>query len=257
VTAPLSPLPDGFAETVRSLHRVAEELVAPARRPDNEIALEPTPAGFGTPVFEWDGAEHQVRVEGAHLVHRIGGEERLAPLTSLATAAEAVRDLLPDGGRHLSPAGLQTATGAGEDGSLSVDPAAAGVLARWYAFGRDTLERLAALASPEEPASPAILWPEHFDIAIELGEETAGRRATYGFSPGDENHAEPYAYVAPWVAPAPGEPWNARGFTGAELGYAELLAAADPAATAADFLSNRRELLAGAGGATEPNEEAK
>ena len=39
----LSSLPDGFGATVASLHRVAEEVVAPARKPDNEIALEATP----------------------------------------------------------------------------------------------------------------------------------------------------------------------------------------------------------------------
>lgn len=251
----LSPLPDGFAETVRSLHRVAEELVAPSRKPDNEIALEPTRGGFGTPAFEWEGARHRVRVEGTHLVHEIGAAERVAPLTSLSAAATAVSDLLPDPASLLSPSGLQKAArgeggeGAGgvaaeNGGPLTVDAAAAGALAAWYAFGRDVLERLAASAAPAEAASPAILWPEHFDIAIELGEEAAGRRATYGFSPGDENHAEPYAYVAPWTAPAPGEPWNARGFSGAELGYAELLAAPDPAAAALDFLTDRRELLA-------------
>ena len=250
----LSSLPADFAATVRSLHRVAEQLVAPARKPDNEIALEPTPGGFGTPPFEWEGMRHQVRVEGTHLVHEIGAAERVAPLTSLSTAATAVSDLLPDPASLLSPTGLQKAAhgaggeGAGgvaaeNEGSLTVDAAAAAALAAWYAFGRKVLERLAGGAAAAEAASPPILWPEHFDLAIELGEEAAGRRATYGFSPGDEDHAEPYAYVAPWSAPAPGEPWNARGFTGAELGYADLLAAPDPAAAALDFLTDRRTLL--------------
>ena len=57
-----------------------------------------------------------------------------------------------------------------------------------------------------------------------------GARATYGFSPGDEHHPEPYAYVGPWTAQPPGELWNATGFAGAELGYAELLASEDPPA---------------------------
>jgi hypothetical protein len=254
MTAPLPPLPDGFAATVRSLHRVAEQLVAPARKPDNEIALEPTPGGFGTPPFEWDGARHQVRVEGTQLVHEAGQGERRVPLRSLAVAATAVDDLLPeDSVRSLLRMEQQTANGSDEGaleagpagGALEIDPAAAAALASWYAFGDEVLRRLAATAAPADAASSPILWPEHFDVAIELGEEAAGRRATYGFSPGDENHAEPYAYVAPWQAPAAGEPWNARGFTGAELGHAELLAAPDPAAAALDFLANRRDLLAG------------
>jgi hypothetical protein len=37
--------------------------------------------------------------------------------------------------------------------------------------------------------------------------------------------------------------WNARGFTGAELGYAELMAAPDPAAAALEFMTTRRAAL--------------
>ena len=75
------------------------------------------------------------------------------------------------------------------------------------------------------PPPRLILWPEHFDIAVELGSEPDGHRATYGFSPGDEHHPRPYVYVGPWVTQDPGELWQARGFPGAELGYSELLAA--------------------------------
>jgi hypothetical protein len=201
----LSALPEGFAETVRALHRVAEEVVAAERMPPNEIALEATPGGFGTPPFEWEGERRRVRVEGADLVRE--------------------------------------ADGRGEREPLGVDPAGAQVLAAWYAFGEQVLRRLRAAASPAEAASEPILWPEHFDVAIELGEEATGRRATYGFSPGDEEHPEPYAYVAPWAAQPPGEFWNARGFGGAELGYAELLAAADPHLAALDFMRARRDAL--------------
>ena len=45
----LEPLPATFATTVAALHRVAEQIVAPARKPGNEIALSATPGGFGTP----------------------------------------------------------------------------------------------------------------------------------------------------------------------------------------------------------------
>ena len=65
----LGTLPVAFPATMAALHRVAEQIVAPARKPDNEIALQATPGGFGTPVFPYDGAEHQVRVDGAELVH--------------------------------------------------------------------------------------------------------------------------------------------------------------------------------------------
>jgi len=210
---PLQALPPGFASTVDALHRVAEQIVAPARKPDNEIALEATPGGFGTPEFEYEGRRRRVRVEGAELVD---GEQR-APLTTLEQARRLVADLVP---HELS------------DDPLHVDAQAAARLADWYAFGAGILSELAG-----ETTSP-ILWPEHFDIAIEM------REVNYGFSPGDEHHTEPYAYVGPWTAPPAGELWNATGFPGAELTYAELLNAEDPRQAALDFLTTRRDALA-------------
>ena len=130
----LEPLPRTFQATVTALHHVAEDVVAPARKPDNEIALIATPGGFGTPEFEDGGVRQQVRVDGAELVYRAGDDERREP--------------------------------------LDVDPTAAARLADWYAFGAAVLQRL-------DPGAQPWLWPEHFDIAIELGE------ATYGVSPGD------------------------------------------------------------------------
>jgi hypothetical protein len=235
MSSPLAPLPAGFAATVAGLHRVAEELVAPARKPDNEIALKVAPDGFGTPRFGFEGAEHQVRVEGDQLIHEAGSEQRRAPLRTLAEAAEIVAELLP------------------ADSSLDSDPLAverdsAGVLAAWYRFGQQALEHLRVGAGVAEAASEPTLWPEHFDVAIELGHEAVGGRATYGFSPGDENHPEPYVYVAPWAAQPAGGLWNATGFGGAELGYASLLAAPDSHAAVNEFFAARRAALAAAAG---------
>jgi hypothetical protein len=212
----LLDLPPTFATTTAALHHVAEQIVAPARKPDNEIALEATPHGFGTPVFEHAGLIQQVRVEGDELVRRVDEEVRRAPLTSLETARLLVGDLVPDGPL--------------DDQPLDVDPEAAARLGDWYAFGAAVLADFAG-------ATPVRLWPEHFDIAIELD------RVNYGFSPGDEHHSEPYAYVGPWEADVSGELWNATGFRGAELSYTELLTAADPRATALAFFTIRKEAL--------------
>ena len=68
------------------------------------------------------------------------------------------------------------------------------------------------------------IWPEHFDAAIDMGDGDAGRRATYGGSPGDRHHAEPYLYASPWagrIDPFFDDPT----FKGVSLTYAELLAA--------------------------------
>jgi hypothetical protein len=205
-TVALQPLPAAFQTTVAELHRVATEVVSPARKPDNEIALIATPGGFGTPVFDVRGAPHQVRVEGAALVFRAGDDARRE--------------------------------------ALDVDPDAAARLAGLYAFAAAMLETLAAGASDEDAPTPAWIWPEHFDIAVELGSEREGRRANYGFSPGDEHHPEPYAYVGPWTADVAGDLWQATGFRGAELSYAELLAAPDQRAAALEFFHTRKEALA-------------
>lgn len=225
----LHPLPSTFAVTRFALHRVAEEIVAPARKPDNEIALEATLGGFGTPWFEHDSARQRVRVEGGELVHELDGDSRRAPLSSLRAGAELVSPLLADPQRSEAP--------------LNVDPAAADALGRWYALGDLVLGRLIAEADEGDEPSPVRLWPEHFDLAIELGSEQAGVRANYGFSPGDDDHAEPYAYIGPWSVEVGGELWQGRGFRGAELGYAELLVAEDPVGAALEFCRKRKEAL--------------
>jgi hypothetical protein len=221
----LATLPATFMTTVAALHRVAEQIVAPARKPDNEIALAATPGGFGTPEFDFAGRRQQVRVEGAELVHRAGDEERRAALTTLEDARRLLADLVPGGPLSTAP--------------LEVDAAAATRLGDWYAFGAAVLTEIA-----DATASPVLLWPEHFDIAIELGDEAAGQRANYGFSPGDADHDEPYAYVGPWTAEVSGELWRATGFRGAELRYSELLAAPDQRAAALDFFTTRKDALA-------------
>jgi hypothetical protein len=231
MSPPLEPLPDSFAATRRSLHRVAEEIVAPARKPHNEIALQATPGGFGTPPFEHDGARLQVRVDGADLVVERDGDEQRAPLTTVAADAELV-------GAELFPDGMPT-----DVEPLDIDPEAAQRLGAFYGFADELLERLRSGAAADADASEINLWPEHFDIAFEAGAEAEGKRANYGASPGDDDHDEPYVYVGPWTAPTDGELWNATGFGGAELLYSELVDAEDQLATALAFVERRFDAL--------------
>ncbi len=86
---------------------------------------------------------------------------------------------------------------------------------------------------------------EHLDVAVALGRDERRARATYGLSPGDDAHPDPYVYVAPSVEPAPGELWQANDFSGAELPYAELLEAEDQRAAALEFLRTRMSALTG------------
>ena len=228
----LEPLPDSFPTTREALHRIAEQVVAPARKPDNEIALKQTPGGFGTPPFEHEGRRIQVRVEGAEIVVDEDGDQRRATIESVAQAAQLVgAELFPDGAPSDST-------------PLEIDPSAADRLAELYAFGERVLEDFQGTLSPADEASEINLWPEHFDIACEAGPESLGRRANYGVSPGDAEHAEPYVYVGPWQPQTAGGLWNATAFDGAELGYSELLDEEDPEDRVADFFTARREALA-------------
>ncbi len=204
----LEPLPATFAETRKALHTIAEAIVSPARQPANEIALRYTRGGFGTPFFEQDGADCQVRVEHGELVRQRGTEE--------------TREPLPD-----------------------VDTASASALGDFYGLACSVLEQLRADEGDGDP-SIVQLWPEHFDLAIELGSESAGQRANFGASPGDDDHAEPYLYVGPWTAAVSGELWNGTGFNGAELTYSELIATDDHRQAALDFMRERYRALAAA-----------
>jgi hypothetical protein len=193
----LAVLPTEFAATRLALHELAERTISPVRAAVNgKIGLRWTLGGFGTPFF---GPDEQLRVEYGALIHQ--REDR----ATRAAPAEGV------------------------------DRAAASALGEYFGFATSVLEALRAGNRDLEP-SRVQLWPEHFDVSVELGSEADGRRAGYGASPGDAVHPEPYLYVVPWGATPSGPRWRARGFAGAELGYAELLAGDDQRALALDFL---------------------
>ncbi len=182
-----------------ALHAVAEQVLKALRLQEtgNEIALRVVPGGFATPELPGGG---WAGVVGTTIVRvDVDGAERRAPLTSLRAAGEHV--------------GL-TAAAELDDAALALSAAAAAQLADALAVGDRALAALVQEAGSGDDPSPVHLWPEHFDVAVELGAGEA--RANYGVSPGDERHGAPYAYVGPWSAPPPGPLWQADGFTGAE-----------------------------------------
>jgi hypothetical protein len=88
------------------------------------------------------------------------------------------------------------------------------------------------------------LWPEHFDPAIEMGSEDQGRRASYGASPGDQGHLEPYLYVSAWTEIDRDDPfWNDRNFNGASLPFTTLLEAEDQIRVAMEFFLEGYRIL--------------
>jgi hypothetical protein len=198
------PVP-GYGATRRGLHAVAEHVLAAARhRATGRIGLRPTPGGFGTPPFpagrDDEGAGSRVlRVEGLDLVvvDVEAGRERRAPLRTVGEAA-AFAGVEPG-----APAGVYTpATPLDPDAPLDLDPAAAALVHDWFARSAAALTAWAGERAADGPTA-AQLWPEHFDLALTVGE------VNYGASPGDDAHAGPYAYVGPWGRPARGgEYWN-------------------------------------------------
>ena len=181
--------PDPLAATRSAWHRVAEHVLAAGQiRAAGTIRLRARPGGFGTTVGI-DG--RHLGVEGDRLVVEDGDGRRTIRLTTLRAAADAAGVRLGLSGSY-SPA-----TDADPDTPLTVDPAAAVVLADWFALGDAALRRFAAGQQP-------VLWPEHFDLAVTVD------AVNYGCSPGDGHVPVPYLYVGPHRLPPPPDPfWNA------------------------------------------------
>jgi hypothetical protein len=239
------PLPaiDAVVATRLSLHALAEHVLCAARhRVNGKIGLRFTRGGFGTPFF---GADEQVRIEGATLVHTTtaAGETR-TDLTTLRAAAMVV------GIEAGAPDLFTPTTPLDLDRRLDLDPAAVGVIEWWMGFAAAVLAQVRA--DPESnaaPTAPSLLqmWPEHFDTAVDLGDAAAGSRANYGASPGDATHPEPYLYVGPWDLsrlPEGTDPYWNESF-GASLPYSALLGTEGAREAALTFFrTGRARLLA-------------
>ena len=201
--------PDHFVTTRVSWHTLAERVLAPARAAaTGRIGLRPTAGGITTGPF---GADRTLSVVDTDLLVIDGTVTRRSVITTLGEAAAFA------GTDPAATTGVFVATTpADPDAPLPVDPAAAAALAEWFAFGARVLGTWRAEHADETP-SEIQLWPEHFDLGLDLGPE--GRRANYGASPGDGASALPYLYVGPWEPSD--DPFWTEG-TYAALGYDAL-----------------------------------
>jgi hypothetical protein len=197
---------DAHGTTRRALHAVAEHLLAgPQHRQRGTIRLRVVPGGFGRVADPW-------RVEGTDLV----GPDARHPLAGTLDELGARAGIAPG-----VPEGLyRDHADLGPHDRLAVDADAARGIADWFARGEAALRASA-------PGTEPVLWPEHFDLALAVGEVTCG------VSPGDAGHPAPYAYVGPWT-PREGPFWNAP--FGALRPAAEL---PDAGAVAAFFAEGR------------------
>ncbi len=202
----LEHVPESFTTAREELHRIAEHVMKPAREKANGKFGLRYTLGGFGTPFF--GEDVQLRVQRNELIEQRRDREERSTLEITSAAAAAVGD--------------------------------------WFGFAYSVLEQLRAEAADALKPSRVQIWPEHFDAAAELGAEAAGQRAAYGASPGDEEHPEPYLYVAPWTAEPTGELWQAEGFTGAELPYSELLATSDQRSLAISFFQARLQELTSA-----------
>ena len=226
----VGPLPDDFQFARDQLHQIAFYALAPARYAvAGKMGLRATPDGFGTPPYD----DRVSRVEGNLLVHEQGGNIATQPITTIRAAAEFFgvgyevewytdfRDPLP----AMDP-----------DRPLKVGETPSSALGEWFGFGFEVLEELRGHGDEADAVSEVQLWPEHFDAATEMGSEELGQRASFGASPGDAGHLEPYLYVAAWSEVDRSDPyWNDRHFNGASLPFTALLEAEDQSRVALDF----------------------
>ena len=202
--------PTSYARTRRSLHRIATHVLAQARHAERgRIGLRALPGGFGTPMF--GEAETVLRVAG----HRLVREWRTDDGSHSATfdlEGATLREAAAFAGVNLDPGfsvGHDTPELGPIDEPLSVDIRAAGHLAEWLHLGAQAVDR--AVAALGEQGAPGIaqLWPEHFDLGLDVA--TPLGRCNLGMSSGDGFCEEPYAYIGPWNKDRPGgaEFWNA------------------------------------------------
>jgi hypothetical protein len=176
---------DTYSVTRRALHGVAELLLAgPQHAACGKITLRPVPGGFGTTHTP------DLRVEGAAV---LAGDQRAEVDGITACELGEKVGIVPQGLSHVYHDG----SGVGLDDVLRVDPGAAERVADAYAIGDAALRAFA-------PDQTPILWPEHFDLGIALGDE----QANYGISPGDATIPDPYMYVGPWSPPPADDYWN-------------------------------------------------
>lgn len=234
----LPPLPAGYATTRHSLHQLAFFALAPKRHAaTGKLGLRYTHRGFGTPFF---GEDEQVRVEAGKLMHQRGDGLSWSSPTTVSEACEFLgipyRESWFAGFHHpLEPVGPAA--------HLAVDEEAAEVIGDWFGLATLVLERLRRVATAQD-VTRVQLWPEHFDVAVEIAGHPKGLEVSYGASPGDANHPEPYFYVAPRRTMDRRDTyWNDPAFNGASLPYRRLLDVPDAAKAAFDFLTSGYERL--------------
>ena len=160
----VAPLPASYTETTRALHRLAVYVISPAQRLANgEIILRATPGGFST--FAFDG--HVVGVDGDQLV--VDGTAQPDHL------AERGRGGRRDRPRRRPSRSSSTCLPHGDlDRAAGRSIAACGARARRLVLPSPPRRSTRCGRKPRPGRSTSSIvriWPEHFDAAIDMGDD--------------------------------------------------------------------------------------
>ena len=113
---------------------------------------------------------------------------------------------------------------------------------------------LKTVAEKQKNMSKILCWPHHFDLAATINnidKSDKSKMIGLGFSPGDENYAEPYFYIYPWPYPdiksvqlpelSEGGKWHKENWVGAILTSTQIVSessARGQAEKALNFVNN-------------------
>lgn len=231
----LPPIPPSLVDTRDALHQLAYFVFAPARyRRTGRMGLVPTHEGFGTP----DLGGRVLRVDGDLLVDE--GTDQIATVT-MSSIGEAARFFG-------EPYEVEWFEGFGDElppwppeEEVRLEAAASRFIGDLFGFGAQVIDAFAERVPGG--ITEVWIWPEHFDLATEAGDAASGGKASFGVSPGDHAHDEPYFYVSAWgEIDRRDRYWNDRAFNGASLAYLDVVSSDDPVAFVVDFMldGNRR-----------------
>ena len=236
-TAPPSP---DYDRARLQLQRVATHVLARARQAANgRFGLRVTADGIATPMF---GADDEVLRIAGNVLIRERQDPDGAHAGTLTITGRSLDELARFAGVDLAAelsVGHDTPPLGDRTSPIDLDPGAAEAVLGWLRLGAVALDRL--LAGTTTP-SVSQLWPEHFDVAVDVA--AAASRVNLGASPGDGSHPGPYLYVAPWEPVRPGDAdyWNAP--FGSILGRDDLVRSPEPIDAAVTFLHRGLDLLA-------------
>jgi hypothetical protein len=198
---------DSPVHTRFELQRVATHILARARFfSDGHLGLRVSASGLITPAFGPD--DEVLRLTPERLVRErrrgdIAVSEMIGLLDTSLQALAAFADVDLD--EHFD-AGRDACTVGDPDRPVGLERSPTAAILSWFRSGAEILDDV---ATHFDETSVMQLWPEHFDLAFDA--LTRSGRVTFGASPGDGDHDEPYLYVGPGDGVRPGDAafWNA------------------------------------------------